>query len=90
MSDVQPPPVRSTAVLCAVAGTSALAMWWMLASPAYVYSNDAFDYAQMGAQLANGDGFSTLQIFPRHVPFLAERGLLDGPWPNLQDRKSVV
>lgn len=55
----------------------------MLASPAYVYSNDAFDYAQMGAQLANGDGFSTLQIFPRHVPFLAERGLLDGPWPNL-------
>ncbi len=83
MSTVERPPTRSTAALCIVAGTSALALWWTLASPAYVYSNDAFDYAQMGAQLANGDGFSTLQIFPRHVPFLAERGLLEGPWPNL-------
>jgi hypothetical protein len=79
----QRPPTRSTAALCAVAGVGAFALWWMLASPAYVYSNDAFDYVQMGAQLANGDGFSTLQIFPRHVPFLAERGLLDGAWPNL-------
>lgn len=83
MSDAPPPPARSTAALCAVTGTSALALWWMLASPAYVHGNDAFDYAQMGAQLAQGEGFSTLQIFPRHVPFLADRGLLDGAWPNL-------
>ena len=56
---------------------------WFTASPGSVVSNDALDYAQMGRELARGHGASTLQIFPRHVPFLHENGLLDGPWPNL-------
>jgi hypothetical protein len=45
---------------------------------------DAYDYAQMGRELRTGHGFATLQIFPRHVPYLAESGLLDrAHWPNL-------
>jgi len=45
---------------------------------------DARDYAQMGRELSRGNGFSTLQIFPRHIPLLDKRGYLGKEnWPNL-------
>jgi len=45
---------------------------------------DAYDYAQMGREISNGNGFSTLQIFPRHIPFFHKKGYLKKEnWPNL-------
>lgn len=45
---------------------------------------DAYDYAQMGREISNGNGFSTLQIFPRQIPFLHKKGYLEREnWPNL-------
>ncbi|MAB80618.1 MAG: hypothetical protein CMJ89_14795 [Planctomycetes bacterium] len=50
----------------------------------YFYNADAYDFAQMGRQLAEGEGFTTLQAFPRHLVFFEGRGLEDqAPWPNL-------
>lgn len=63
-----------------LAGTA----WWSEFSLGFVHGNDAYDYAQMGHEIASGRGFSTRQIFPRHVPFFAEHGFLDAAdWPNL-------
>ena len=48
------------------------------------YNADAYDYAQMGRQLAEGQGFTGLQAFPRHLVFFHERGMgPDEPWPDL-------
>ena len=45
---------------------------------------DAYDYAQMGRELGRGNGFSTLQVFPRHIRFFHDRGFLEKDnWPNL-------
>lgn len=45
---------------------------------------DAYDYAQMGRELSRGNGFSTLQIFPRHIRFFHDKGFLEKEnWPNL-------
>lgn len=45
---------------------------------------DAYDYAQMGREIRAGHGFSTLQVLPGHIPFLAEKGYLEQEhWPNL-------
>lgn len=45
---------------------------------------DAFDYAQISVELFAGNGMSTLQLLPRHIIFLQEKGLLENPtWPNL-------
>ncbi len=45
---------------------------------------DAFDYAQMGRQISSRNGFSTLQLFPRHIPYLHAHGYLGAdPAPNL-------
>jgi hypothetical protein len=72
-----------TLATAAAFGVAAL-FWWSAANPGTVRSPDASDYAQMGRELARGHGFATRQIFPRHVPFLAERNLLEGDrWPNL-------
>ena len=44
---------------------------------------DSYDYAQIGRELRKGNGFSTLQIFPRHVSYLNESGYLKNErWPN--------
>ncbi len=60
------------------------AAWWGGFSLGFVHGNDAYDYAQMGHEIAAGRGFSTRQIFPRHVPFFAEHGFLEATdWPNL-------
>jgi 4-amino-4-deoxy-L-arabinose transferase-like glycosyltransferase len=45
---------------------------------------DAFDYAQIGRELARGNGMSSLQaIYALQLEFLHEHGLLDSAWPNL-------
>lgn len=80
---MKPSSPRVTVALCAGAFATALLLWWLTADPASARSNDALDYAQMGRQLATGEGFTTLQVFPRHARFLAENGLAEGPWPNL-------
>lgn len=47
-------------------------------------SRDAHDYAQMGREIRSGHGFSTLQLFPRHIAYLDQRGLLHSEHiPNL-------
>jgi len=71
--------------LCCGALTAlALGVWLYGFSPDHFRNPDAYDYAQMGRELHRGHGFATLQIFPRHVPFLAEHGHLNGEhWPEL-------
>jgi 4-amino-4-deoxy-L-arabinose transferase-like glycosyltransferase len=45
---------------------------------------DAYDYAQISVELFEGNGLSTLQLLPRHIIFLQEKGLLENrTWPNL-------
>lgn len=60
---------------------------WLTGFTSYYFQNpDAYDYAQMGREILTGNGFRTLQIFPRHVFFMAEQGYLNlsnGHWPNL-------
>lgn len=75
--------LRSEYVLLAVVTLAAAVLWVMTVNPAYFMSPDAYDYAQMAVQLNNGEGFTTKQLFPRHIPYLAERGFLVGAWPNL-------
>jgi len=48
------------------------------------YNADAYDYAQMGRELAEGRGFTGLQAFPRHLVFFQGRGMgPEEPWPDL-------
>jgi 4-amino-4-deoxy-L-arabinose transferase-like glycosyltransferase len=50
----------------------------------YFNRRDAYDYAQLSRQFYQGKGLSTLQIFPRHIPYFQERSLLvSQDWPNL-------
>jgi 4-amino-4-deoxy-L-arabinose transferase-like glycosyltransferase len=61
-------------------------LWYLGYSKAYFIKSDAYDYAQMGRELFAGHGFTTAQIFPRHIPYMAKEGhLIDdiGHWPNL-------
>jgi 4-amino-4-deoxy-L-arabinose transferase-like glycosyltransferase len=45
---------------------------------------DAFDYAQIARELAEGRGFSSRQaIYALHLEFLRDGGLLEADWPNL-------
>ena len=63
--------------------TIATCCWLFSFNPSLIYP-DAYDYAQMGREIARGNGFSSQQLFPRHIPFLAEHDLWDTrPWPNL-------
>lgn len=58
--------------------------WFWGFNTSYFYQPDAYDYAQMGREISNGNGFSTLQVFPRHIPFLDKKGYLQKDnWPNL-------
>lgn len=59
-------------------------IWFWGYNTAYFVALDAHDYAQMGKEISSGNGFSTLQIFPRHVPLLDKKGYLQKEnWPNL-------
>ena len=58
--------------------------WFWGFNTSYFYHPDAYDYAQMGREISNGNGCSTLQIFPRQIPFLYKAGYLRKEnWPNL-------
>lgn len=47
-------------------------------------SPDAYDFAQMGREIVRGHGLSTKEVFPRHIAFLQEKGLLNQEHlPNL-------
>jgi hypothetical protein len=62
----------------------ALAMSWLHAPTWPTLLQDGCDYAQMGDALHRGDGFTTRQIMPRHIPWMHEQGLLQqSAWPNL-------
>jgi len=64
--------------------TAAAVIWQWGFNSSYFTNPDAFDYAQMGRQLADGKGFSTLQVFPKHIRYLHETGYLQKEnWPNL-------
>ncbi len=59
-------------------------IWCSGFTRAYFTNYDAYDYAQMGREIKSGHGFSTKQIFPRHIPFLSQKGYLDSEGiPNL-------
>jgi len=59
-------------------------IWVWGFNTSYFYNPDACGYAQMGREISNGNGFSTLQIFPRQVPFFQKKGYLEKEnWPNL-------
>ena len=69
---------------CLVITTLTTIIWWYGANTHDFSRRDAFDYAQMTRQVTLGHGLSTLQIFPRHIPYFNEKGLLNEPnWPNL-------
>ncbi len=62
----------------------ASAVWTVGYNESYFVFPDAVDYAQMGAELREGHGFATRQIFPMEAPWLKARGYLNGAyWPNL-------
>ena len=44
---------------------------------------DAYDYAQIGRQVRQGHGYTTRQIFPRHIPYIEQKGTLGEDWPSL-------
>ncbi len=59
-------------------------IWYSGFTKFYFTNYDAYDYAQMGREIKAGHGFSTKQIFPRHIPFLSQRGYLPSEEiPNL-------
>jgi 4-amino-4-deoxy-L-arabinose transferase-like glycosyltransferase len=70
--------------ICLLIVLVAGAVWVWGFNSHYFNRRDAYDYAQLSRQVYLGDGLSTLQIFPRHIAYFQERGLLDaGHWPNL-------
>jgi len=63
---------------------AAAVIWQWGFNTSYFANPDAFDYAQMGRQLADGKGFSTLQVFPKHIRYFHQTGYLQKEnCPNL-------
>ena len=56
---------------------TAIALWSMGYSKVHFQNPDAFDYAQMGREIHDDHGFTTQQIFPRHIPILEQQGYLN-------------
>ena len=70
--------------LCLVISLLVAALWFWGFNTHSFDRRDAFDYAQLSRQVYQGEGLSTLQVFPRHIPYFHERGGLDSShWPNL-------
>jgi 4-amino-4-deoxy-L-arabinose transferase-like glycosyltransferase len=68
----------------AAAAVTALALAGFAAVAGGLWRPDAFDYAQIGRELAEGRGFSSRQaIYALHLAFLRDHGLLFADWPNL-------
>jgi len=59
-------------------------VWGSLFTVDRFVDRDAFDYAQIGRQIAHHKGFTTRQVFPRHIPYLDAIGHLENvEWPSL-------
>lgn len=70
--------------ICLLISLVAAALWLWSFNTHYFNRRDAYDYAQLSRQVFRAEGLSTLQIFPRHIPYFHERGLLAADhWPNL-------
>jgi len=71
-----------TAAVAALALIAGLMAWQ--GGDAQLRYPDAFDYAQMGRQLAEGHGMTSLQVFPFVLGWLEAEGLDTAPpWPNI-------
>ncbi|MCK4827107.1 glycosyltransferase family 39 protein, partial [bacterium] len=70
--------------VCLLIFISIAALWIWEFNTHYFTRRDAYDYAQISLQFFQGKGLSTLQIFPRHIPYFQANGFLNnGVWPNL-------
>lgn len=70
--------------LCLVVSLVVAVMWLWGFNTHSFNRRDAFDYAQLTRQVYRGEGLSTLQIFPRHIPYFHAKGILESShWPNL-------
>ncbi len=71
-------------MICLILFLGVSGIWILGFNTSYFTNPDAYDYAQMGREIHRGHGLSTLQIFPRHIPFLSRRDYLNTEnWPNL-------
>jgi 4-amino-4-deoxy-L-arabinose transferase-like glycosyltransferase len=67
---------------CLLTGSTVLWLWGFNTNS--FTRRDAYDYAQLSTEVFTGKGLSTLQVFPRHLPYFQEKGFLEsGYWPNL-------
>lgn len=74
---------RALAV-CLLISVSIAALWIWGFNTHYFTRRDAYDYAQISLQFFQGNGLNTLQIFPRHISYFQDNGILTGStWPNL-------
>jgi len=59
-------------------------VWCGLFTTAWFQNSDSHAYAQMGREIVRGHGLSTKELFPRNIPYLQEKGLLNREHvPNL-------
>lgn len=75
---------RSAAVAVLAVLLLVTVVWTISLSSSHLHEYDAFDYAQIGRQIASGHGMTSLQIFPREVSWLKAHGYTIGnALPNL-------
>lgn len=68
----------------AAAAVAALACAGFAVVAGGLWRPDAFDYAQIARELAEGRGFSSRQaIYALHLAFLRDHDLVSAAWPNL-------
>lgn len=77
-------PSRRALLLGGALAVIVSAMWlWGFNTHSFT-RRDAYDYAQLSVAFRRSGNLDTLQVFPRHLPFLHQKGYLSaGAWPNL-------
>ena len=76
--------MKRALAVCLLISVSIAALWVWGFNTHYFTRRDAYDYAQISLQFFQGKGLATLQIFPRHIPYFQDNGILNGStWPNL-------
>ena len=74
---------RSGAVIAAVLTIIILSVFAYVSADG-LWRPDAFDYAQIAREIADGNGFSSRQIiYALHFEFLKQHELLQSDWPNV-------
>ncbi len=78
-------PGDRRALILALSFFAAVAIVWIaLFTTSHFFHRDAHDYAQIGRQIRNLEGYTSRQIFPRYIPYFQERGYLHSEqWPSL-------